>query len=485
MRSPLHFAWLGLLLLGWTLLQASEEPSPADGAVYVLDIEGVIGPATSDYITRSMDTAAENDARLIVLRMDTPGGLDSSMRSIIRLITSSQIPIATFVAPSGARAASAGTYILYASHIAAMSPGTNLGAATPVSIGGPGGAPQPDPDRGQEDAPAEDGKAGDEPADASKDDGDRKPEASRPPQPGTAMERKAVNDAVAYIRSLAELRGRNADWAERAVREAASLPAGEALKLNVIDLVVGNRAELLSAIDGMTVQLPGREVTLATADAPVEELAPDWRTRLLAVITNPNVAYILMLVGIYGLIFEFSNPGAIVPGTIGAISLLLALFAFQVLPVNYAGMALILLGLALMVGEAFAPSFGMLGIGGVIAFVIGSVILMDTNAPGYDIAVSLIITFALVSALVFVFVIGAAIKTRRQAATTGQEEMLGEHGVALEDFTDQGQIRTHSEIWQARSSTPIAKGQRVRVTGMHGLVLTIEPEEAKQEENRE
>lgn len=467
MRSPSHLAWLTLLLLGWTLLPAAEPPPASAGAIHVLEIRDVIGPATADYIARSVDTAVENDARLIVLRMDTPGGLDSSMRSIIRLITSSQIPIATFVSPSGARAASAGTYILYASHIAAMSPGTNLGAATPVSIGGPGAEP------GRDEKPS-----------------DEKPAPStegepRPRQPGTAMERKAVNDAVAYIRSLAELRGRNADWAEKAVREAASLSAGAALELDVIDLIAADEAELFRKIDGMRIELPGREVTLSTEGAPVQEVSPDWRTRLLAVITNPNVAYILMLVGIYGLIFEFSNPGAIVPGTIGAISLLLALFSFQVLPINYAGMALILLGLALMVGEAFAPSFGMLGIGGVIAFVIGSVILMDTAAPGFDIAMGLIVTFAAVSALVFIFIIGAAIKTRRQTVVTGQEEMVGEHGIALEDFAETGQIRTHSEIWTARSAIPIAKGQRVRVTGMDGLTLTVEPEEATPKGERE
>ncbi|MCK5336568.1 MAG: nodulation protein NfeD, partial [Gammaproteobacteria bacterium] len=363
--------------------------------VYQLTIDGIIGPATDDYIERALETATLQQAELVVILMDTPGGLDSAMRGIIKNITNSSVPVATYVAPTGARAASAGTYILYASHIAAMSPGTNLGAATPVQIGG---------------ISPSDFKKKDKDSDKDQD----KEEQSAPDDNKTTMERKVINDAVAYIRGLAQLHGRNQEWAEKAVREAASLPASDALKQNVIDIVATDMADLLKQIDGREVLVQGQKQKLKTAGLTLKEINPDWRSRFLSVITNPNIAYILMLVGIYGLIFEFSNPGAIVPGTIGAICLLLALYSFQLLPINYAGMALILLGVALMVGEAFEPSFGILGIGGVIAFVFGSIILMDTEAPGFGIDISVIATFAITSVMMFVFVIGMAIKARRR-----------------------------------------------------------------------
>ncbi len=436
------------LLIAAVLLLPAVSANSVDSHVIQLTIDGTIGPATEDYVQRALETAALSQTELVMIRMDTPGGLDTAMRRIIKSIINSPVPVASYVAPSGARAASAGTYILYASHIAAMAPGTNLGAATPVQIGGIS-------------APGKTGKD-------SKDD---QPATA----PADATQNKLINDAVAYIRGLAKLNGRNEEWAEKAVREAASLPASDALKVNVIDLIASDMPDLLQQIDGRKVMVQGHQRTLKTGSLPVTELAPDWRSRFLSVITNPTIAYILMLIGIYGLILEFSNPGAIVPGTVGAISLLLALYAFQLLPINYAGMALILLGVALMVGEAFEPSFGILGIGGVVAFIIGSIILMDTNVPGFGIDISVILTFALISALIFTIVIGMAIRARRQPVVSGVEELIGGLATVMGDFKQEGMVTIHSELWQARSNVPLHKGQQVRVTAMSGLTLQVEP----------
>ncbi len=414
-----------------------------------LNIDGAIGPASHDYLERGFHKAAEKNAQMIIIQMDTPGGLDASMREIIQNIIASPVPVITFVSPGGARAASAGTYILYASHIAAMAPATNLGAATPVQITGFPGS----------------------------DSFDEQPEGTHDQESARQdhLTNKIINDAVAYIRGLAQMRGRNAEWAEMAVRQAASLTAEEAIGEGVIDLIATDISDLLSKIDGRTVNVLGQERVLSTQRITVERFKQDWRTRLLSVITDPNVAYILMLIGIYALIFEFSNPGVLLPGVVGAVCLLLALFAFQVLPINYTGFALILLGIAFMLGEVFVPSFGALGIGGIIAFVIGSVMLLDTGVPGYGVSVPLIVSFALLSAGFFMLVLGMAIKSRQRPVVSGIEALMECIGEVPEDFDQQGWIRIHGELWKARTNSPLKRGQKVRVTALDGLILIVEP----------
>ncbi|WP_353253073.1 nodulation protein NfeD [Salinisphaera sp. PC39] len=434
----------------------------AAGAAHVLAITGPIGPATQGYVERGIEAAESEGAELVLLRIDTPGGLDQAMRGIVKAVLAARVPVVGYVAPSGARAASAGTYILYATHIAAMAPATNLGSATPVSIGG-GGGPFGGGGGGEGKPPADGdaGNTGEEPVADNE----------------TAMRRKVVNDAVAYIRGLAERRGRNADWAEKAVREGASLSAGEAAERDVIDLVAESTPALLAAIDGRTVTVAGEDVTLAASDLALIEREPDWRMKLLAVITNPTVAYILMMIGIYGLILEGYNPGSFVPGVTGAICLLLALFAFQILPVNFAGLALIGLGVALMVAEAFAPSFGILGLGGVAAFVFGSIMLMDTGVPGYQVPLAIIGATATASAIVLFLIVYLFMRSRARRVATGSEGMVGAVGEALEDFDGRGRVFVHGENWRATADTPVRRGQRVRVTAVSGLTVTVVPAE--------
>ncbi len=429
----------------------------ASGTAIRLEIRGAIGPATSHYIIKGIQHAEDIDAALVIIEMDTPGGLDSAMRDMIKSILNSSVPVATYVSPQGSRAASAGTYILYASHIAAMAPATNLGAATPVQIGGKETAnplkPKPDDEDNDKSGPvtAQDGK--------------------------TAMERKSMNDAVAYIRGLAELRDRNADWAEQAVRSAESLSATQALENNVIDMVVESIPALLAAIDGRTVRIGDTDQVLATADLVIEQFEADWRTRLLATITDPNIAYLLMLIGIYGLLFEGYNPGAILPGVAGAICLLLALFAFQVLPVNYAGLALIILGVVLIIAESIVPSFGALGFGGVAAFVFGSIILLDTDVPGMQIARSLVFGIALAASLLLMALVYVLMKIRRRPSVTGTESMLGQLAEALDDFERNGVVFINGERWNAHTEVPVSKGDKLRITRIQGLLVDVAPAE--------
>jgi membrane-bound serine protease (ClpP class) len=448
--------WFAWLAAAW--LCAAPPALAAQGPVFVVPLDGAIGPASADFVKKGLERAARDKAQLVILRMDTPGGLDTSMRAIIKDILASPVPVASFVAPNGARAASAGTFILYASHIAAMAPATNLGAASPVAIGAPS-VPGTQPEKKSDDA---------------KKDGDK--EADKAPVPADTMMRKVTHDAAAYIRGLAQLRGRNADWAERAVREAVSLPAEEALKINVIDVVADDVPALLKALDGRTVKVGSETRTLQTAGVTAETIEPDWRTRVLSVLTNPSVAYMLVLIGIYALIFEFSNPGLILPGVVGAICLLIAMYAFHMLPVNYAGLALIVLGIAFMVAEAFTPSFGALGVGGLVAFIIGSVILFDgEKAPGFSIPYTLIGGVAAASAGFLFLVVGMLVRGRRRPVVSGREDMIGAPGEVLEDFEGEGWARVHGERWRVRAAGAMRAGERVRVTGMQGLVLTVVP----------
>ncbi|MCA7084343.1 nodulation protein NfeD [Cupriavidus sp. DB3] len=461
-----------LLIVGMTLALA-QPGGPADRAraqpggvapVYLIPLKGAVGPASASFVRRGFEQARQAGAQLIVLEMDTPGGLDPSMRQIIQDILASPVPVLSYVYPGGARAASAGTYILYASHLAAMAPGTNLGAASPVRLGI--GGPERRERAERAERPADTRPASESAASApgraapdSKDDG------------LDTLERKQLHDAAAYIRGLAQLRGRNAEWAERAVREAVSLSADEAAAQRVVDLIAPDLPALLRAVDGRAVVAAGASRTLRTAQAGVIELEPDWRYRLLAVLTEPSVALILMMIGIYGLIFEFSTPGMVLPGVAGAICLLLALFALQMLPINYAGLALIALGIGCMVAEAFLPSFGALGLGGIVAFALGAVMLIDTDIPGFGVPLWMIGTLSLAAAALSFGVSAAAVRARRQPAVIADTRVVGNAGRIIDD----GWAEVQGERWRVRSAAPLQTGQAVRVTGRQGLVLDVEP----------
>jgi membrane-bound serine protease (ClpP class) len=463
---------MSLALGGWWLIASSPGQTPqAAGPVLVIDITGVIGPATADFFDRSVARAQQRGARLIVLQMDTPGGLDDSMRRIIKRIFASTVPVATYVAPEGARAASAGTYILYASHIAAMAPATNLGAATPVALGGLPGA---EPDRPRE-APRDD--AADRAADdkqAKSDGSGRRPRAA-PAGGRDAMRDKAINDAAAYIRSLAQLRGRNADFAERAVLESSSLSSDEALKGGVIDLVAASVADLLGRIDGREVALPTGKATLRLAGAPVENVQPDWRTRMLAVLSNPTLAMLLLMVGIYGLFVEFTSPGFGVPGVAGAIALLMAMYALQLLSVNWAGVALLILGMALMIGELFLPSFGALGVGGLVAFIVGGLMMFDEEG-GVDVSWPFVVVLGVASAAAILAFGAFALKSRGRPIVSGREDMIGAAGTVVAVDDGQAWAQVHGERWRVAGPGHLQPGDHVRVTAIEGLTLTVDRE---------
>jgi membrane-bound serine protease (ClpP class) len=408
-------AFLLLLAVFWSALSTA-----APTTVVELEIDGPIGVATADYLSSGIEHAEDVGAELIIITMDTPGGLMKPMREIVKDILASTVPVAAYVAPAGARADSAGTYILLACHIAAMTPTSHLGAATPVPL-----VNSPATKEGDDETPA------------------------------PAMERKIMNDAVSYIRSLADRHGRNADWAESAVTEAATLTAREALEQNVIEFIAASRA-------------------ISTSDVEIEVFKADWRIRLLTVISNPEIVLLLGLIGLYGLMYEGWNPGAIVPGVVGAICLLLAAYALQVLPVNYAGLALIIVGIALMVAEAYAPSFGALGLGGIAAFVFGAIIMFDSGVPGFGISYAFVIGLGLGFAVLLIWLLGYLLKLRRRGAITGKGSIVGGTAVAMEDFEGDGKVWLEGEAWHARSRGAVAKNEQLIVTRLDGLTLEVE-----------
>lgn len=445
--------WVLVLFVLIGLFATASIPTRAaqgSGPILVAQVKGAIGVAATRLITDALAQARQENARSLVIQLDTPGGLVTATRDIIQQILASQVPVIVYVSPGGARAASAGTFLVYAAHIAAMAPGTNIGAATPVEVGGIPGLPQPtEPKR------------------------DEKDEAAPPTE--TAAQRKALNDTIAMLRSLAQLRRRNVEWAEKAVRDAATLTAEDALKEGVIDVVARDLDDLLMQIDGRSVSVNNVEHTIVVQGATRTIFEPDWRTRLLGVISDPNVAFILLMIGIYGILFEFWNPGGFVAGVIGAVCLLLGLTALATLPVQYAALGLVVLGIGLMIAEAFTPGLGILGIGGVIAFVAGSLFLFDPAGADIDISVSLpvIIGAAATTGGLALLVLGAAMKARHRPALTGAEGMIGSTGEVVEWHELKGRIRVHGEVWNARAEQPLVPGDVVRVVQREDLTLFV------------
>jgi len=451
-QDPYYYRYVKrIALFAAFILVISTVAARADTNVVVLNINGAIGVATADYVLSGIEHAETSNSDLIIIEMDTPGGLMAPMRDIVQAILGSRVPVATYVTPAGARADSAGTYILLASHIAAMTPTTHLGAATPVSLSGGDATPADSSDE------ASDGDAGEA------------------PPSGAAMERKVLNDAIAYIRSLAERFDRNADWAEKAVREAATLTAREALQQNVVDFVAEDRTELLGLIDGLEVKVDSEVATLSTGNAVIEEYEANWRIKILSAIANPETVLLLGLIGLYGLMYEGWNPGAVVPGVVGVICLLLAAYALQVLPVNYAGLALIVVGIALMIAEAFAPSFGALGLGGIAAFVFGAIMMFDSDIPGFGISITFVVALAASFALLLIWLLSYLLKLRKRGAVSGRDSIIGGIGTAMQSFAGEGKVWLEGEAWTARSKVAIEKNQQVTVSALDGLTLEVRP----------
>jgi membrane-bound serine protease (ClpP class) len=475
--------WLfGSVLIGLTqgaTAQAPAATSPSanngDRVVWLVDFDGPLGPAMADLIGRSIDDAADAGAEALIIRMDTPGGLDKSMRVLIQKILAAPVPVITYVAPQGARAASAGTYIAYASHVAVMSPATNIGSSTPVSL-----APEPKfPSRPRPPLPGSAPEAGGDPAatgperESDSDSPAARPAFAEPSTGSDAMARKVINDSVAYLQGLAELRGRNIDWAEATVREGANLRSSQALALGVIDLISRDLEQLLQDLDGREVSLAAGSVTLRTADARVQQVESDWKHDLLEIITDPTIAYALLIFGVYGLILEFYSPGMVFPSVIGIVCLLLGAYGLQMLPVNYAGLLLIVVGIGLMVAELITPTMGILGVAGLAAFVFGSVILIDTQSPGYSLPLSVIAAFTVATGGLVVLTIGVAMRARNQRVVSGVESMVGGPATALESFDGIGRVQAFGEIWQARCAQPVVKGELLDVVAVEGLTLEV------------
>jgi len=449
------------VLIGLTLWTAETRVHAAAEAVplvYLAHLDGPLGPARADLLIRALDDAEAAQAAVFVIRLDTPGGLDKSMRDLVKRMLAARIPVVAWVGPDGARAASAGTYVVYASHVAAMAPATNIGSSTPVSIAPVPRAPGPQ-------APGQ--------APAGEQDG--------APAPDDAMSRKVVNDAAAWLQSLAELRGRNVEWAEATVRTGANLRATEALELGVVELLAKDLPDLLRQLEGREIDVQGQQVSLSLVGARTIEVESDWLHDLLEIVSDPSIAYGLLIFGIYGLILEFYNPGLVFPSVIGIVCLLLGAYGLQMLPINYAGLALIVVGIAMMIMEVFTPTFGALGVAGLVAFVFGSMILFDADSPEYRIPLSVVAGFGAATGALCLFAVGAAVRARRQRVVTGVEGMIGSRGEVMEPFAvdatgaARGRVFVHGEIWNAQCSSALMAGQPVQVTGIEGLVLTVTP----------